>query len=156
MCTLVSVSCILSFDCIQVILFSIVQNRWYSSVARDKKEWEMWRWSLVPSCVTSDLVWFLFSLIRTVAKTYPQSPKNTKQYPASPVKHRATSNSSQETPKKKADKEKENVSHLKSPGARTDDVAPEKHVPSAGKAENSEGEPCCKILVQGMMGPWEF
>uniref|UniRef100_A0A8C9NN18 MAP7 domain containing 2 n=1 Tax=Serinus canaria TaxID=9135 RepID=A0A8C9NN18_SERCA len=76
----------------------------------------------------------------TVAKTYPQSPKNTKQYPASPVKHRATSNSSQETPKKKADKEKENVSHPKSPGARTDDVAPEKHVPSAGKAENSEGK----------------
>ncbi|XP_039570344.1 MAP7 domain-containing protein 2 [Passer montanus] len=80
---------------------------------------------------------------KTVAKTYPQSPKNTKQYPASPVKHRATSNSSQETPKKKADKEKENVSHLKSPGARTDDVgqvAPEKHMPSAGKAENSEGK----------------
>uniref|UniRef100_A0A8C9NLJ6 MAP7 domain containing 2 n=1 Tax=Serinus canaria TaxID=9135 RepID=A0A8C9NLJ6_SERCA len=77
---------------------------------------------------------------KTVAKTYPQSPKNTKQYPASPVKHRATSNSSQETPKKKADKEKENVSHPKSPGARTDDVAPEKHVPSAGKAENSEGK----------------
>ncbi|RLW07887.1 hypothetical protein DV515_00003637, partial [Chloebia gouldiae] len=80
---------------------------------------------------------------KTVAKTYPQSPKNTKQYPASPVKHRATSNISQETSKKKADKEKENVSHLKSPGARTDDmgqVVPEKHVPSAGKAENSEGK----------------
>ncbi|KAM7065913.1 MAP7 domain-containing protein 2 isoform 2-T2 [Acridotheres tristis] len=80
---------------------------------------------------------------KTVAKTYPQSPKNTKQYPASPVKHRATSNLSQETPKKKADKEKENASHLKSPGARADDVgqvAPEKHVPSAGKAEISEGK----------------
>ncbi|XP_053827315.1 MAP7 domain-containing protein 2 isoform X4 [Vidua macroura] len=80
---------------------------------------------------------------KTAAKTYPQSPKNTKQYPASPVKHRAASNISQETPKKKADKEKENVSHLKSPGARTDDVgqvAPEKHVPSAGKAENNEGK----------------
>ncbi|XP_005037491.1 PREDICTED: MAP7 domain-containing protein 2 [Ficedula albicollis] len=80
---------------------------------------------------------------KTVAKTYPQSPKNTKQYPASPVKHRATSNLSQETPKKKADKEKENASHLKSPGAQADDVgqvAPEKHVPSAGKAENSEGK----------------
>ncbi|XP_077637763.1 MAP7 domain-containing protein 2 isoform X2 [Lonchura striata] len=80
---------------------------------------------------------------KTVAKTYPQSPKNTKQYPASPVKHRATSNISQETPKKKADKEKENVSHLKTPGARSDDVgqvAPEKHVPSAGKAENTEGK----------------
>nr|XP_030137771.3 MAP7 domain-containing protein 2 isoform X6 [Taeniopygia guttata] len=80
---------------------------------------------------------------KTVAKTYPQSPKNTKQYPASPVKHRATSNISQETPKKKADKEKENVSHLKTPGARTEDmgqVTPEKHVPSAGKPENSEGK----------------
>ncbi|XP_032906960.1 MAP7 domain-containing protein 2 isoform X3 [Catharus ustulatus] len=80
---------------------------------------------------------------KTVAKTYPQSPKNTKQYPASPIKHRATSSLSQETPKKKADKEKENASHLKSPGARADDVgqvAPEKHVPSAGKSENSEGK----------------
>uniref|UniRef100_A0A8U7NTX1 MAP7 domain containing 2 n=1 Tax=Corvus moneduloides TaxID=1196302 RepID=A0A8U7NTX1_CORMO len=87
---------------------------------------------------------------KTVAKTYPQSPKNAKQYPASPVKHRATSNLSQETPKKKADKEKENVSHLKSPGARADDVgqvAPEKHVPSAGKAETSEGEPYWKITA---------
>uniref|UniRef100_A0A8C3U138 MAP7 domain containing 2 n=1 Tax=Catharus ustulatus TaxID=91951 RepID=A0A8C3U138_CATUS len=98
--------------------------------------------NLTPSCVTSGLD-FLFSFIRTVAKTYPQSPKNTKQYPASPIKHRATSSLSQETPKKKADKEKENASHLKSPGARADDVgqvAPEKHVPSAGKSENSEGK----------------
>ncbi|XP_075285382.1 MAP7 domain-containing protein 2 isoform X5 [Opisthocomus hoazin] len=80
---------------------------------------------------------------KTVAKTYPQSPKNAKQYPASPVKHRATSNLNQETPKKKADKEKENVSQQKSPGARTDEagqVASEKHVPSAGKTENSEGK----------------
>ncbi|XP_025918621.1 MAP7 domain-containing protein 2 [Apteryx rowi] len=80
---------------------------------------------------------------KTVAKTYPQSPKNAKQYPASPVKHRATSNLSQETPKKKADKEKENVSHQKSSGARTDEagqVASEKHVPSAGKTESSEGK----------------
>ncbi|XP_030331964.1 MAP7 domain-containing protein 2 isoform X3 [Strigops habroptila] len=80
---------------------------------------------------------------KTVAKTYPQSPKNAKQYPASPVKHRATSNLNQETPKKKADKEKENVSHPKSPGAYTDEagqVASEKHVPSAGKTENVEGK----------------
>ncbi|KAM9388968.1 MAP7 domain-containing protein 2 [Phaethornis superciliosus] len=80
---------------------------------------------------------------KTVSKTYPQSPKNAKQYPASPVKHRATSNLNQETPKKKADKEKENVSNQKSPGARTDDagqVASEKPVPSAGKTENSEGK----------------
>ncbi|KFQ46324.1 MAP7 domain-containing protein 2, partial [Nestor notabilis] len=80
---------------------------------------------------------------KTVAKTYPQSPKNAKQYPASPVKHRATSNLNQETPKKKADKEKENVSHPKSPGAHTDEagqVASEKHMPSAGKTENVEGK----------------
>ncbi|KFV45314.1 MAP7 domain-containing protein 2, partial [Tyto alba] len=80
---------------------------------------------------------------KTVAKTYPQSPKNAKQYPASPVKHRATSNLNQETPKKKADKEKENVSHQKSPGARTDEagqMVSEKHVPSAGKTDNSEGK----------------
>ncbi|XP_061220527.1 MAP7 domain-containing protein 2 isoform X4 [Neopsephotus bourkii] len=83
---------------------------------------------------------------KAVAKTYPQSPKSTKQYPASPVKHRATSNLNQETPKKKVDKEKENVSHPKSPGAHTDEagqVASEKHVPSAGKTENVEG----KIMV---------
>ncbi|XP_069730125.1 MAP7 domain-containing protein 2 isoform X6 [Phaenicophaeus curvirostris] len=80
---------------------------------------------------------------KTVAKTYPQSPKHAKHYPASPVKHRATSNLNQETPKKKADKEKENVSHQKSSGARTDEaaqVASEKHVPSAGKTESSEGK----------------
>ncbi|KAM9020623.1 MAP7 domain-containing protein 2 isoform 2-T2 [Ara ararauna] len=80
---------------------------------------------------------------KTVAKTYPQSPKNTKQYPASPVKHRATSNLNQETPKKKADKEKENVNHPKSPGAHTDEagqMASEKHVPSAGKTDNVEGK----------------
>ncbi|XP_054667217.1 MAP7 domain-containing protein 2 isoform X4 [Grus americana] len=79
---------------------------------------------------------------KTVAKTYPQSPKNAKQYPASPVKHRATS-LNQETPKKKADKEKENVSHQKSSGARTEEagqVASEKPVASAGKTENSEGK----------------
>ncbi|KAM9567587.1 MAP7 domain-containing protein 2 isoform 5-T5 [Guaruba guarouba] len=80
---------------------------------------------------------------KTVAKTYPQSPKSTKQYPASPVKHRATSNLNQETPKKKADKEKENVNHPKSPGAHTDEagqMASEKHVPSAGKTDNVEGK----------------
>ncbi|XP_068540469.1 MAP7 domain-containing protein 2 isoform X7 [Anas acuta] len=80
---------------------------------------------------------------KTVAKTYPQSPKNAKQYPASPVKHRATSNLNQETPKKKADKEKENASHQKSPGARPDEagqVSSEKHVSSAGKTESSEGK----------------
>ncbi|XP_075631537.1 MAP7 domain-containing protein 2 isoform X4 [Balearica regulorum gibbericeps] len=79
---------------------------------------------------------------KTVAKTYPQSPKNAKQYPASPVKHRATS-LNQETPKKKADKEKENVSHQKSSGARTEEagqVASEKPMASAGKTENSEGK----------------
>uniref|UniRef100_A0A8C4KAY3 MAP7 domain containing 2 n=1 Tax=Dromaius novaehollandiae TaxID=8790 RepID=A0A8C4KAY3_DRONO len=95
---------------------------------------------------------------KTVAKTYPQSPKNAKQYPASPAKHRATSNLSQETPKKKADKEKENVSHQKSSGARTDEAgqaASEKHVPSAGKTESSEltagttdAEEASKILAE--------
>ncbi|XP_028941141.1 MAP7 domain-containing protein 2 [Antrostomus carolinensis] len=80
---------------------------------------------------------------KTVAKNYPQSPKNAKQYPASPVKHRAASNLTQETPKKKAEKEKENVSYQKSPGARADEAgqaASEKHLPSAGKAENNEGK----------------
>ncbi|OXB80333.1 UNVERIFIED_CONTAM: hypothetical protein H355_012766 [Colinus virginianus] len=80
---------------------------------------------------------------KAVAKTYPQSPKNAKQYPSSPVKHRATSNLNQETPKKKADKEKENISHQKSPGARAEEagqVASDKHMPAAGKPESSEGK----------------
>lgn len=99
-------------------------------------------WFQVVPCIDCTH-FFFFPLIRTVAKTYPQSPKNAKQYPASPVKHRATSNLNQETPKKKADKEKENISHQKSPGARTDEagqVTSEKHVPAAGKTESSEGE----------------
>uniref|UniRef100_A0A8C6YMP7 MAP7 domain containing 2 n=1 Tax=Nothoprocta perdicaria TaxID=30464 RepID=A0A8C6YMP7_NOTPE len=85
---------------------------------------------------------FVF-LIRTAAKTYPQSPKNAKQYPASPVKHRAASHLSQETPKKKADKEKENAGHPRSPGARAEEpgqAAAEKHPPAAGKPESTEGK----------------
>uniref|UniRef100_G1NP93 Uncharacterized protein n=1 Tax=Meleagris gallopavo TaxID=9103 RepID=G1NP93_MELGA len=99
--------------------------------------------SMLYHCKKHSMFFCFFLLIRTVSKTYPQSPKNAKQYPASPVKHRATSNLNQETPKKKADKEKENVSHQKSPGARTEEagqVASEKHVPAAGKPESSEGK----------------
>ncbi|XP_025908097.1 MAP7 domain-containing protein 2 isoform X1 [Nothoprocta perdicaria] len=80
---------------------------------------------------------------KTAAKTYPQSPKNAKQYPASPVKHRAASHLSQETPKKKADKEKENAGHPRSPGARAEEpgqAAAEKHPPAAGKPESTEGK----------------
>uniref|UniRef100_A0A8C0G1L1 MAP7 domain containing 2 n=1 Tax=Chelonoidis abingdonii TaxID=106734 RepID=A0A8C0G1L1_CHEAB len=82
--------------------------------------------------------------LRTVTKTYPQSPKNVKQYPASPVKHRVTSNLSQETPKKKADKEKENTTSHKPQLSSTEEIVgqavAEKHVPSAGKTESSEGK----------------
>ncbi|XP_050792487.1 MAP7 domain-containing protein 2 isoform X5 [Gopherus flavomarginatus] len=81
---------------------------------------------------------------KTVTKTYPQSPKNVKQYPASPVKHRVTSNLSQETPKKKADKEKENTTSHKPQLSSTEEIVgqavAEKHVPSAGKTESSEGK----------------
>ncbi|XP_039387810.1 MAP7 domain-containing protein 2 isoform X1 [Mauremys reevesii] len=81
---------------------------------------------------------------KTVTKTYPQSPKNVKQYPASPVKHRVTSNLSQETPKKKADKEKENTTSPKPQLSSTEEIVgqavAEKHVPSAGKTESSEGK----------------
>ncbi|XP_053862332.1 MAP7 domain-containing protein 2 isoform X3 [Malaclemys terrapin pileata] len=81
---------------------------------------------------------------KTVTKTYPQSPKNVKQYPASPVKHRVISNLSQETPKKKADKEKENTTSHKPQLSSTEEVVgqavAEKHVPSAGKTESSEGK----------------
>ncbi|KAM9172832.1 MAP7 domain-containing protein 2 isoform 2-T2 [Pangshura tecta] len=81
---------------------------------------------------------------KTVTKTYPQSPKNVKQYPASPVKHRVTSNLSQEIPKKKADKEKENTTSHKPQLSSTEEIVgqavAEKHVPSAGKTESSEGK----------------
>ncbi|XP_044869728.1 MAP7 domain-containing protein 2 isoform X3 [Mauremys mutica] len=81
---------------------------------------------------------------KTVTKTYPQSPKNVKQYPASPVKHRVTSNLSQETPKKKADKEKENTTSHKPQLSSTEEIVgqavAEKHVPSVGKTESSEGK----------------
>ncbi|XP_034611469.1 MAP7 domain-containing protein 2 isoform X7 [Trachemys scripta elegans] len=81
---------------------------------------------------------------KTVTKTYPQSPKNVKQYPASPVKHRVISNLSQETPKKKADKEKENTTSHKPQLSSTEEVVgqavAEKHVPSTGKTESTEGK----------------
>ncbi|XP_037757450.1 MAP7 domain-containing protein 2 isoform X9 [Chelonia mydas] len=81
---------------------------------------------------------------KTVTKTYPQSPKNVKQYPASPVKHRVTSNLNQETPKKKADKEKENTTSHKPQLSSTEEevgqAVAEKHVPSAGKTESGEGK----------------
>ncbi|XP_073213162.1 MAP7 domain-containing protein 2 isoform X6 [Lepidochelys kempii] len=81
---------------------------------------------------------------KTVTKTYPQSPKNVKQYPASPVKHRVISNLNQETPKKKADKEKENTTSHKPQLSSTEEevgqAVAEKHVPSAGKTESGEGK----------------
>uniref|UniRef100_A0A674IDI6 MAP7 domain containing 2 n=1 Tax=Terrapene triunguis TaxID=2587831 RepID=A0A674IDI6_9SAUR len=95
-------------------------------------------------------------LIVTVTKTYPQSPKNVKQYPASPVKHRVTSNLSQETPKKKADKEKENTTNHKPQLSSTEEVVgqavAEKHVPSAGKTESSEGGFCGKDISKAAAG----
>uniref|UniRef100_A0A8C8VPD8 MAP7 domain containing 2 n=1 Tax=Pelusios castaneus TaxID=367368 RepID=A0A8C8VPD8_9SAUR len=82
--------------------------------------------------------------LMTVTKTYPQSPKNGKQYPASPVKHRVISNLSQESPKKKADKEKENTTNHKPQLSLTEEVVgqavAEKQVPSAGKTESNEGK----------------
>ncbi|XP_033003177.1 MAP7 domain-containing protein 2 isoform X6 [Lacerta agilis] len=84
---------------------------------------------------------------KTLTKTYPQSPKTTKQYPASPVKHRATSNLNQETPKKRAEKHKDQQRETAgqknqgSPGeeAVSQNLA-EKSLPSAGKTESSEGK----------------
>ncbi|XP_060090038.1 MAP7 domain-containing protein 2 isoform X2 [Heteronotia binoei] len=80
---------------------------------------------------------------KMITKTYPQSPKTGKQYPASPVKSRATSNLNQETPKKKAEKHKDsqrdNISQKiqasPSEEAVSQTVA-EKCVPSS----NSEGK----------------
>uniref|UniRef100_A0A452IYT3 MAP7 domain containing 2 n=1 Tax=Gopherus agassizii TaxID=38772 RepID=A0A452IYT3_9SAUR len=93
---------------------------------------------------------------KTVTKTYPQSPKYVKQYPASPVKHRVTSNLSQETPKKKADKEKENTTSHKPQLSSTEEIVgqavAEKHVPSAGKTESSEGGFCGKDISKAAAG----
>ncbi|XP_074839469.1 MAP7 domain-containing protein 2 isoform X2 [Carettochelys insculpta] len=84
------------------------------------------------------------SASKTVTKMYPQSPKNVKQNPASPVKHRVSSNLNQEIPKKKADKEKENStsnrSHLSATEEFVGQAVVEKPLPSAGKTESSEGK----------------
>uniref|UniRef100_A0A2K5S055 MAP7 domain containing 2 n=1 Tax=Cebus imitator TaxID=2715852 RepID=A0A2K5S055_CEBIM len=89
---------------------------------------------------------------KTATKAYPQSPKTTKPpYSGSPVRYRLPALSSQETPKKKADKEKSNKERE---GALTQQTAgpqgeeaPEKHLvdkhasekhtaAAGGKAEN--------------------
>ncbi|XP_053243062.1 MAP7 domain-containing protein 2 isoform X5 [Podarcis raffonei] len=84
---------------------------------------------------------------KTLTKTYPQSPKTTKQYPASPVKHRATSNLNQETPKKRAEKHKDQqreTAGQKNQGSPGEEAVSqhltEKSLPSAGKTESSEGK----------------
>ncbi|XP_048349095.1 MAP7 domain-containing protein 2 isoform X12 [Sphaerodactylus townsendi] len=80
---------------------------------------------------------------KMITKTYTQSPNATKQYPASPVKNRVTSNFNQETPKKKAEKHKdsqrENINQKiqASPSEETrSQTIAEKCVPSS----NSEGK----------------
>nr|XP_034972689.1 MAP7 domain-containing protein 2 isoform X9 [Zootoca vivipara] len=84
---------------------------------------------------------------KTLTKTYPQSPKTTKQFPASPVKHRATSNINQETPKKRAEKHKDQqreTAGQKNQGSPGEEAVSqhlaEKSLPSAGKTESSEGK----------------
>ncbi|XP_007493505.1 MAP7 domain-containing protein 2 isoform X2 [Monodelphis domestica] len=83
------------------------------------------------------------------AKTYPQSPKNTKPYQGSPIKYRGPLSPSQETPKKKADKEKANKEkegalNQKAPGAHGDQTSEkhsaEKHSPWTGKTDTNEGK----------------
>ncbi|XP_032696670.1 MAP7 domain-containing protein 2 isoform X9 [Lontra canadensis] len=70
---------------------------------------------------------------RATSKVYPQSPKNMKPpYPGSPVKYRCPTFPSQETPKKKAEKEKSNkeregVLAQQAAGLHGEE-APEKHV----------------------------
>ncbi|XP_047571416.1 MAP7 domain-containing protein 2 isoform X4 [Lutra lutra] len=70
---------------------------------------------------------------RATSKVYPQSPKNMKPpYPGSPVKYRCPTFPSQETPKRKAEKEKSNkeregVLAQQAAGLHGEE-APEKHV----------------------------
>lgn len=74
---------------------------------------------------------FWFS--RATSKVYPQSPKNMKPpYPGSPVKYRGPTFPSQETPKRKAEKEKSNKERegalAQQAAGLHGEEAPEKHV----------------------------
>ncbi|XP_007469372.1 PREDICTED: LOW QUALITY PROTEIN: MAP7 domain-containing protein 2 [Lipotes vexillifer] len=86
---------------------------------------------------------------KATSKVYPQSPKNVKPpYPGSPVKYRLPAFSGQETPKKKAEKEKSNKERegaLAQQGARAPqeagppgEEAPEKHVADRHATEKHE------------------
>ncbi|KAH0624730.1 hypothetical protein JD844_032475 [Phrynosoma platyrhinos] len=84
---------------------------------------------------------------KAVTKTYPQSPKTAKPYPASPVKHRISSNLNQETPKKRAEKQKDNQREITSQKTQAspaeEAVSPpitEKVMSSSGKIESNEGK----------------
>ncbi|XP_039770134.1 MAP7 domain-containing protein 2 isoform X3 [Ornithorhynchus anatinus] len=89
---------------------------------------------------------------KSASKAFPQSPKSMKPYAGSPAKYRSSSASTQETPKKKADKEKANkekeeVSGRKgSQGKETAEKhTVEKHISekqalSPGKTDSGEGK----------------
>ncbi|KAJ6667603.1 hypothetical protein lerEdw1_016724 [Lerista edwardsae] len=81
---------------------------------------------------------------KNTTKTYPQSPKTTKQYPASPVKHRISSNFNQETPKKRAEKhkddKKENSNQKTQASSAEEAVRQSVAEKPAGKAEITEGK----------------
>ncbi|XP_038613279.1 MAP7 domain-containing protein 2 isoform X5 [Tachyglossus aculeatus] len=89
---------------------------------------------------------------KSASKTLPQSPKTMKPYAGSPAKYRSSSTSTQETPKKKADKErankeKEEVSGRKGPQGKeaAEKHTVEKHIPekqalSPGKTDSGEGK----------------
>ncbi|ELK29205.1 MAP7 domain-containing protein 2 [Myotis davidii] len=102
------------------------------------------------------LLWKMCGMVisdyRATAKGFPLSPKNVKvPYPESPVQNRLATFSGQETPKKKADKEKSNKERegaLAQQAAGSLRVeasekrlvekhAPEKNVAAGGKAESS-------------------
>nr|XP_033806362.1 MAP7 domain-containing protein 2 isoform X2 [Geotrypetes seraphini] len=83
---------------------------------------------------------------KTLPKTCPQSPVNTKPQLSSPAKHPPPSASlSQETLKKRMEKEKEELVIQKPQDPQPDNAAglpkPERTVSSAGKMEGSEGKP---------------
>lgn len=106
-----------------------------------------------------------FWFFRATGKGSPQSPKNVKMpYPESFVKYRLAAFSSQETPKKKAEKEKSNKEKegalAQWPASPLGDEAPEKHVvdkhvtekyvATGGKAESGAGRPSLPTPPQ----PW--
>lgn len=124
------------------------------------------------SVIKLSICYALFWFSRITSKTYPQSPKTVKPtYIGSPVKYYFPPTPSEETLKKKAEKEKSNKEKEGATGRQTtvlpreetlekpmpdkdatekyvaDKHATEKHSTTGGKAEHSAGKPSLLMLL---------